>query len=84
MKLLVVALVLSVVLFLAGLIAPRRSRRLQARVDRLARRGERKAGGSDAGRTRDLTRKSLKKVRKGSDKSAQAGRDVRKKISGDS
>jgi hypothetical protein len=80
-KSLVLALLCCVVLFLSGLIAPRRSRRLQARIDRFLRRGERKSG-ANAGRLGDLSRESLKLARHSGDKSAEAGRALRKKIPG--
>jgi hypothetical protein len=78
-KLLALGLLSCIVLFFVGVIAPRRSRRLQARLDRLLRRGERK-GDRGAGKVGDLTRDSLKTVRRAGDKSAEAGRTVRKKI----
>jgi hypothetical protein len=77
--LLVLGLLLCVVLFLAGLIAPRRSRQLQRRVDRLLRKGERRSGGSH-GRVGHWTKRSLKVTRRATDKSADAGRTVRGKL----
>jgi hypothetical protein len=80
LKLLVLGLFACVFLFLAGLIAPRRSKRIQAKLDRLLRRGERKSD-RNAGKVGDLSRSSLKLVRRGSDKSAEQGRALRGKIS---
>jgi hypothetical protein len=78
-KFLLVGLLLCVVLFLAGLIAPGRSRRLQRAMDRMLRKGERKSD-SSAGRVGDWTEGSLKKMRQAGDKSAEAGREVRRKL----
>jgi hypothetical protein len=80
MKLLALGVVFCVVLFFAGLIAPRRSKRLQKAVDRFIRKGERKSDNS-AGRLGDWTQTSLKKMRRAGDKSADAGRTVHEKLS---
>ena len=80
--LLVLVVLFCIVLFFAGLIAPRRSKRLQAWYDRVLRRGERK-GDENAGKLGDLTEKSLKASRRAGDKSARAGRKLRNKLPGD-
>jgi hypothetical protein len=79
MKLILLGGLLCVGLFLLGLIAPRMSRRVQGKVDRKLEGGERKSG-RRAGRIGDWTRKSLAKVRKAADKSAEAGRKSRRKL----
>ena len=80
MRILLVLLVVAcVVLFFAGLIVPRRSKRLQRRWDRLIRRGERK-GDRNAGKVGDATEASLRWTRKAGDKSAEAGRAARDKL----
>jgi hypothetical protein len=76
MKLILLGGLICVGLFILGLVAPRKSRRAQAKLDRTIRRGERRSG-RNAGRVGDLTRKSLKKVRRAGDKSAEAGRKSR-------
>jgi hypothetical protein len=79
MKVLLLGLVFCAVLFVAGFVAPKRSRRLQKGMDRILRKGERKSDRS-AGRLGDWTEASLEKVRRVGDKSAEAGRSVRKKL----
>ena len=79
MKLLLFGVFFCVVLFFAGLIAPKRSRRLQRALDRKFRKAERKSGRS-AGRAGDWTQNSIEKLRKAGDKSAHAGRTVREKL----
>jgi hypothetical protein len=78
-KLVLVGLLFCVVLFIAGFVAPRRSRRFQRAIDRFLRRGERKSDRS-AGRVGDWTEASLEKVRRIGDKSADAGRATRDKL----
>ena len=80
--LLLLVVLFCIVLFFAGLIAPRRSRRLQRWYDRLLRRGERK-GDEKAGKLGDLTEASLRGSRRLGDKSAEAGRALRGKLPGD-
>jgi hypothetical protein len=80
--LLLLVVLFCIVLFFAGLIAPRRSRRLQRWYDRVLRRGERK-GDESAGKLGDLTEQSLKAGRRAGDKSAEAGRTLRRKLPGD-
>jgi hypothetical protein len=82
-KLLLLAIVMVVVLFVAGLVAPRKSRRLQQRVSRLLRRGERK-GDRKAGRFGDWTEDALRWIRKAGNRSAKAGRNLRRKLPGSS
>ena len=67
------------VLFVAGLFAPRKSRKLQRRFARLLRRGERKSS-NKAGKLGDATQKTAKAMRRAGDKSAEAGRGLRSKI----
>ena len=81
MKTLTLSALLCVVLFVAGFIAPRRSRRLQARIDRLLRRGE-SAGNRNAGKVGDAQAKSLEVIRRAGDKSARAGRSARERAPG--
>ena len=71
----VIAAVVCVVLFIAGVISPRRSRKMQRGVDHLVEKGEERAG-DNAGRLGDATEASLRKMRGASDASAQKGRDV--------
>jgi hypothetical protein len=79
MKALLLVVVVCVVLFLAGLIAPRKSRALQQRFSRLMNRGERKSA-RKGGRVGKATRKSLKWSRRAGEKSARAGRDTRREL----
>ena len=79
--LLVVLLIVCIVLFFVGVFSPRRSRRLQARVDELSEKGEGK-GDEKAGRLGDLTSDGLEKARGAADASARAGRRVHKKMTG--
>ena len=79
MKVLLLGIVFCLVLFVAGLVAPRRSRRLQKAMDRFLRKGERRSDRS-AGRVGDWTETSLKKVRHAGDKSADAGRALRERL----
>ena len=79
MKLILLGGLTCIGLFFLGLIAPRKSRRAQAKLDRSLRRGERKSD-ANAGRVGDWTSKSLQKFRKASDKSAEAGRKSRQAI----
>ena len=72
----VVVVVACLVLFLMGVIAPKRSRNAQKTVDRLARKGEVKAD-RNAGRLGDATQAMLEKSREAADASARAGRRLR-------
>jgi hypothetical protein len=82
MRILLLVVVFCIVLFFAGLIAPRRSKRLQRWYDRMLRRGERK-GGENAGKLGDVTEKSLRASRRAGDRSAEAGRKLHQKLPGD-
>jgi hypothetical protein len=77
--LLVLVVLFCVVLFVAGVLAPRRSRRLQRWYDRVLRRGERK-GDRNAGKLGDLTERGLRGSRRAGDASADAGRKLGKKL----
>ncbi len=80
MRILLVLVVLFVVfMFLAGLIAPRRSRRLQRRVDTTLERGEKK-GDRRAGKLGDWTETALRWSRNVVDRSVQAGRKLRRRL----
>ena len=79
--LVVILAIVCVVLFIAGVISPRRSRRMQDGVDRLSLRGEDKSD-RRAGRFGDVTRKSLEKMRGGADASAEKGREVHDRFAG--
>jgi hypothetical protein len=80
--LLVFAVLACVVLFVAGVVAPRRSRRLEAKYARLMRRGERK-GDRKGGRIGDLTERMLKRIRLMGQGSARGGRKLRRKVGED-
>lgn len=71
----VILVLLCLVLFLVGAVSPRRSRKMQARVDGIAKKGERH-GDNHAGRLGDATRGALEKSRAAADASANAGRRV--------
>jgi hypothetical protein len=77
--LLLLTVLFCVVLFVAGVAAPRRSLRLQRWYDRVLRRGERK-GDRNAGKLGDLTEKSLRASRRAGDASARSGRKVGEKL----
>ena len=72
--------VAAIVLFFAGLIVPRRSKRLEAWIDRRLERGEEK-GADSAGRLGDWTAKTLRLSRRASDRILESGRGVRAKLS---
>ena len=79
MRILLVLIVLvCVVLFLAGVFAPERSKKMQGWVAKKLRKGERK-GDENAGKLGDLTNTTLEKSRQASDKSAEGGRAVHDK-----
>ena len=83
MKAVLAILILAIVclvLFVTGLISPGRSRRMQAKVDRLARKGEAK-GESSGGRVGDLTRTGVEKMRNAADASADKGREINRRLS---
>jgi hypothetical protein len=74
--LVVVAVLICVILFLAGVISPRRSRQLQGDVDRVTRKGEEKAD-RKGGRLGSMTRSALDLLRRAANRSAEKGRQVR-------
>lgn len=80
--LLLFLLIVCVVLFVAGVISPRRSKRLQSAVDKLSKKGEDKSDRS-AGRVGDATHNALEKARSAADASARSGRRVHDKITPD-
>ncbi len=73
MKFLLVAVVALVVLFIAGVVAPRRSHTLQGWLERRSKKAEKRADRS-GGTLGDWTGESLKKLRRGSGRSAESGR----------
>ena len=82
MKVLVLALVVAlvcVVLFVVGVVAPARSRRMQRSVDRLSRKGE-DTSDRNAGRLGDANRKMLEKMRHAADASAEKGRELHDRL----
>jgi len=76
MKLLPILILGTIVMFLAGVIAPRRSKRLEAWVDKRLRKGRRKSE-RNAGRIGDLTAKSLAYGQRLADGAVKYGRRVR-------
>jgi hypothetical protein len=74
-------LVMLVVLFVMGIVVPRRSRRVQAWIEAQIAKGERK-GDESAGWFGNVTSSALRLVRKASGASAEAGRATRDKIAG--
>jgi hypothetical protein len=80
-RLLLPLLVLGlIVLFFAGLIAPRRSKRLQGWMDERLQEGQSKSEGS-GGRVGDWVAKTLYWLRRAGDKSAEVGRRFRNWLS---
>ncbi len=83
MKLLILVLAIAfvcAVLFVAGMISPRRSRRLQDRNDQVVGKVERESR-EKAGRLGDFTTsKALKKSRHAADQSAVKGRQIHREI----
>ena len=76
--LLLLIVLVCVVLFVAGIVAPERSKRMQSWVGGKLRRGERGAD-ENAGKLGDMTNTMLEKSRQATDKSATGGRKVREK-----
>ncbi|MDQ3933159.1 MAG: DUF6411 family protein [Actinomycetota bacterium] len=70
----------ALVLFVVGLVAPRQSKRLQRGLGRQLRRGEDK-GDRKAGRLGDWTETAIRWARKISERSAEGGRKLRRKLS---
>ena len=79
--LIIVAAVLCVVLFLAGVLSPGRSRRWESVTGRWFRRAERK-GDESGGRAGDVTRDALGLTRRATEASAERGREVHDKLPG--
>jgi hypothetical protein len=77
-KLLLVIVLVCIVLFLAGVFAPERSKKMQAWVAKKLRKGERK-GDEEGGKLGDMTNTMLEKSRKATNKSAEGGRAVHDK-----
>ncbi len=73
-----VIVVLVVVFFLLGLLAPRKSRRAQAVRDRFMLKGERKSD-ENAGVAGDAAESALSTARRAGDKSAETGREAHEK-----
>ncbi|MDQ3985958.1 MAG: DUF6411 family protein [Actinomycetota bacterium] len=78
--LILILLLVCAVLFAVGVLSPRRSRKMQRGVDRVARKGEVK-GDRSAGRFGDLTQKGLKQSRNATDVSGRKGREIHDRIS---
>jgi hypothetical protein len=76
--LLLLIVVVCVVLFVAGVVAPERSKKMQHWIAEKLRRGERK-GDENAGKLGDMTNTMLEKSRTATDKSAEGGRKVNEK-----
>ena len=74
-----VVVVLCVVLFVAGVFRPGRSRRMQDGVARASLKAEDKSDRT-AGPLGDATESSLRAARKTADKSAEAGRETHDKL----
>jgi type II secretory pathway pseudopilin PulG len=74
-----VIVVLVLVAFLLGVVAPQKSRRAQQVRDRVLRRGERK-GDRNAGVAGDAAEGALRLTRKAGDRTAEAGRAVNEKV----
>ncbi|HEX8100231.1 MAG TPA: hypothetical protein VF660_08535 [Actinomycetota bacterium] len=79
---LVVGIVVCIVLFIAGLFRPGRSRRMQGGVDRASIKGEEKSS-QTAGPFGDATASTLRIGRKAADKSAEKGRETHGKLTSD-
>ena len=77
--LVVILLIVCIVLFIAGVSAPQRSKKMQSKVDKLAKKGE-NTGDRNAGKLGDITSTALEKSRAAADASARAGREVNEKI----
>ena len=80
--LVVVLLAVCLLLFIAGVVSPNRSKKMQAGVDKLSKKGEGK-GDRSAGKLGDATSAALEKSREAADASARAGRAVNDKITAD-
>jgi hypothetical protein len=80
--LLAVAALFCVGMFVFGIVAPDRSRRVQRGLSGGMQRGEEKASAS-AGRPGDWAAKAVELSRRAFDRSTEAGRKVRRKLAGD-
>ena len=78
-RLLVLGLLAFLVLFLIGVVVPRRSHRVQRKLEEKTRAGEERAD-ERAGKLGDATSKSLELFRRGGVRSVKAGRRAREKI----
>jgi hypothetical protein len=77
MRLLPIIIIGTIVLFFTGLIAPRRSKRLERWIDRRLRKAQRK-GARNAGRIGDWTAKSLAYGQRLADGALACGRRLRR------
>lgn len=77
----VVVLIACVVVFVVGVVAPRNSRKLQARAGKSLRKAESKSDRS-GGKLGDMTSDSLDKARKAVNASARKGREIHKRTTG--
>ena len=77
--LIVIFAIVCIVLFTVGVIAPRRSRRMQQKVDELSLKAEQK-GDDNAGRVGDAATRSLEKMRGAADASAEKGREIHDRV----
>ena len=75
----VVVGVVCVVLFLAGVFRPKRSRRMQERTGALARKAEDK-GKQKGGKLGDVAQAVLRRSRHAADRSAEKGRQINERI----
>ena len=73
--------VVAIILFVLGVVAPRRSRRVQQAVDGTLERGKR-AADQAPNPVDDLVRKPLEESEKATDKSSTAGRKARFRLPG--
>ena len=80
--LILVLIPICVVLFITGVVAPRRSKKMQRGVDRLAKKGEVR-GDRNGGRLGDVTQSTLEAMRRAADASARGGRRVNDKVTPD-
>jgi gas vesicle protein len=80
LPLILVGVIVCLVLFIAALLSPPRSHRLQEFTGRWFRKGEDKSDES-AGRMGDMTREALGITRRATETSADAGREIHEKVS---
>jgi hypothetical protein len=79
MTVIAIVVVVVIVAFVLGLLAPRKSHRTQAVRDRILLRGEAKTD-HEAGPLGDAVEGSLKAIRKSGDRSAEAGRKAHHEV----